>query len=137
MAPGFSTGMLRPECWLKEEVPFAVEEEDQKVLASLAIIAALADPEKAEEFFGEQLADKEEEAGLLAALVIALPGAVHSLQVHAAKLEKARQVELPRGGAPGLPIHSIKVGRNDPCPCGSSKKYKQCCLKGEKVAPLH
>jgi uncharacterized protein len=21
-----------------------------------------------------------------------------------------------------------KVGRNDPCPCGSSKKYKKCCL---------
>ena len=22
---------------------------------------------------------------------------------------------------------SIKVGRNDPCPCGSGKKYKRCC----------
>ncbi|MEN8179620.1 MAG: UPF0149 family protein [Pseudomonadota bacterium] len=22
-----------------------------------------------------------------------------------------------------------KVGRNDPCPCGSGKKYKKCCLK--------
>jgi len=22
-----------------------------------------------------------------------------------------------------------KVGRNDPCPCGSGKKYKQCCEK--------
>lgn len=22
---------------------------------------------------------------------------------------------------------SIKVGRNDPCPCGSGKKYKKCC----------
>lgn len=21
-----------------------------------------------------------------------------------------------------------KVGRNDPCPCGSQKKYKNCCL---------
>jgi uncharacterized protein len=24
-----------------------------------------------------------------------------------------------------------RVGRNDPCPCGSGKKYKQCCLKRE------
>jgi preprotein translocase subunit SecA len=24
---------------------------------------------------------------------------------------------------------SEKVGRNDPCPCGSGKKYKQCCGK--------
>lgn len=23
----------------------------------------------------------------------------------------------------------IKVGRNDPCPCGSGKKYKKCCLE--------
>ena len=22
-----------------------------------------------------------------------------------------------------------KVGRNDPCPCGSGRKYKQCCGK--------
>ncbi len=26
-----------------------------------------------------------------------------------------------------------KVGRNDPCPCGSGKKYKQCCLKSEEA----
>lgn len=24
---------------------------------------------------------------------------------------------------------SHKIGRNDPCPCGSGKKYKKCCLK--------
>jgi preprotein translocase subunit SecA len=23
-----------------------------------------------------------------------------------------------------------KVGRNDPCPCGSGKKYKNCCMNG-------
>ncbi len=22
-----------------------------------------------------------------------------------------------------------KIGRNDPCPCGSEKKYKKCCAK--------
>ncbi|WP_117234306.1 YchJ family protein [Vibrio maerlii] len=25
------------------------------------------------------------------------------------------------------PISSLKVGRNDPCICGSGKKYKKCC----------
>lgn len=34
-----------------------------------------------------------------------------------------------------------KVGRNDPCPCGSGKKYKNCCLKNEQqkqggISPL-
>ena len=27
-----------------------------------------------------------------------------------------------------------KVGRNDPCPCGSGKKYKKCCLLAETAA---
>lgn len=22
----------------------------------------------------------------------------------------------------------VKIGRNDPCPCGSGKKYKKCCI---------
>lgn len=26
-----------------------------------------------------------------------------------------------------------KIGRNDPCPCGSGKKYKKCCLKKDNV----
>ena len=31
---------------------------------------------------------------------------------------------------PVEPIHTEKaVGRNDPCPCGSGKKYKKCCGK--------
>ncbi|MDO4561342.1 MAG: preprotein translocase subunit SecA [bacterium] len=28
-------------------------------------------------------------------------------------------------------VNEIKIGRNDPCPCGSGKKYKQCCGKNK------
>jgi uncharacterized protein len=32
--------------------------------------------------------------------------------------------------APQLPARrDRRVGRNDPCPCGSGKKYKRCCLQ--------
>jgi len=37
------------------------------------------------------------------------------------------------GNGPKQPIakkSSEKVGRNDPCPCGSGKKYKKCCGAG-------
>ena len=27
------------------------------------------------------------------------------------------------------PKSAPKIGRNDPCPCGSGKKYKKCCGK--------
>jgi preprotein translocase subunit SecA len=33
---------------------------------------------------------------------------------------------LPSSSNKPKPDHS-KVGRNDPCPCGSGKKFKQCC----------
>ncbi len=43
----------------------------------------------------------------------------------------AREVVLSRGPAERpaeRPRSGQKVGRNDPCPCGSGKKYKKCCL---------
>jgi preprotein translocase subunit SecA len=33
--------------------------------------------------------------------------------------------EAPPPAAPAAPAQ--KPGRNDPCPCGSGKKYKKCC----------
>jgi preprotein translocase subunit SecA len=41
------------------------------------------------------------------------------------------QGQMPPEGAPTpagkkQPIRVEKVGRNDPCPCGSGKKYKRC-----------
>lgn len=35
---------------------------------------------------------------------------------------------------PMKPKHSTKakVGRNDPCPCESGKKWKKCCLRSSK-----
>ncbi|HHX74401.1 MAG TPA: preprotein translocase subunit SecA, partial [Firmicutes bacterium] len=35
----------------------------------------------------------------------------------------------PGDAAPRRPVRSEKIGRNDPCPCGSGKKYKKCCGK--------
>ena len=34
---------------------------------------------------------------------------------------------LAKRGTPTIRRGEPKVGRNDPCPCGSGKKYKQCC----------
>jgi preprotein translocase subunit SecA len=38
-------------------------------------------------------------------------------------------MELPQAFEPAAPIRKDgpKVGRNDPCPCGSGRKYKKCC----------
>ena len=60
------------------------------------------------------------------------------------KYEKPHLMPLPRGGFPDMMSgkrylkiipggKSQKVGRNDPCPCGSGKKYKKCCLGKDKM----
>lgn len=62
-------------------------------------------------------------------------------QSQASAIATAKQAkgELPAGAPPGMgappprPVAAptradgTKVGRNDPCPCGSGKKYKKCC----------
>ncbi len=44
-------------------------------------------------------------------------------EVKETNLEQAKQA----GGPQGTKHADKKVGRNDPCPCGSGKKYKNCC----------
>jgi len=33
------------------------------------------------------------------------------------------------GNTPKTSKKSDSIGRNDPCPCGSGRKYKKCCGK--------
>lgn len=68
------------------------------------------------------------------------PGSRHELQRQAELIEAitsglitmsdpAREVPLvPKRNTP---VKVAKVGRNEPCPCGSGKKYKKCCLRND------
>ena len=52
------------------------------------------------------------------------------------KMQEGKAAQAARAGSNGAPQPrrvkaSEKVGRNDPCPCGSGKKYKQCCGKNQ------
>ncbi len=42
-------------------------------------------------------------------------------------VEEDREPEDEVHAPPPPPAKQVKVGRNDPCPCGSGKKYKKCC----------
>ena len=49
----------------------------------------------------------------------------------AAEVAKAKPPlpPTPRLTLPRKPEAKKKVGRNDPCPCGSGKKFKNCCMR--------
>lgn len=59
--------------------------------------------------------------------------AVQQEERRVAKRESTYQYSAPEKGdeKPVKPtVKKDKVGRNDPCPCGSGKKYKKCCGAG-------
>jgi len=43
-------------------------------------------------------------------------------------LPKEKREEITKDYRQSQTVHIEKIGRNDPCPCGSGKKYKQCCM---------
>ena len=53
------------------------------------------------------------------------PPQLENVQYHHADYDEALGAAAAK---PALPVerHAPKVGRNDPCPCGSGKKYKHC-----------
>jgi hypothetical protein len=54
---------------------------------------------------------------------------------HHERLKSLYRLYKKRYDVNPTPVHADrKVGRNDPCPCGSGKKYKKCCL-GSSIAP--
>jgi preprotein translocase subunit SecA len=69
---------------------------------------------------------KEETLRVLFRIQIAEPEAVPALE-----RPRQQQLSFSHGGPPPRkqPVKRVadKVGRNDPCPCGSGKKYKKCC----------
>lgn len=109
---GFEAGMaLRPAAWNE----LIEAEGETEASASLNILVALhlidqgesdIDPEKIEEF--------------VAVADVLIPGCVVTL--HEWRSER-------QGVAPQAILReaTLKAGRNDPCPCGSGKKFKKCC----------
>ena len=61
----------------------------------------------------------EKREDIIVQMAAGIVGAYRYFQPHRQRLASAYSSE-PRSRTP-------KIGRNDPCPCGSGKKYKRCC----------
>ena len=46
---------------------------------------------------------------------------------HSSRLQDAWEIQFAERLSAKQPAVSNKIGRNEPCPCGSGKKYKKCC----------
>ncbi len=75
------------------------------------------------DMFDQMVEDIKEETVRMILAVMPRPQATQRVQV-------AKPTSEGFGGSGGTvrkPATAKKVGRNDPCPCGSGKKYKKCC----------
>ena len=120
---GFERAMrLRPEAW--EAIALS---EDGEASASVSMILALNDFYYAR---SELTEEAEDELDLMA------PGLIPEFVRNLNAWTKSRQIGKPGGSAARPDAGSErdnprafgrKVGRNEPCPCGSGRKYKRCC----------
>ncbi|ANG93310.1 YecA family protein [Enterobacteriaceae bacterium 155047] len=89
----------------------ALPDELQADLAAIALHGTLENSEKLESLTEEEYA-----------------GSIERIRPAALRLYNY-WVANPQAPALQQPIvNGVKVGRNDPCPCGSGKKFKSCCL---------
>jgi uncharacterized protein len=110
-AEGFVDAIrLRPEAWRP------LLEDREALVMLMPILALCGDSEGGSPF---EL-DPEEDADLLAQAPELIPACVAGID----GFWKERRGR-PKAGSGRA--KSAKVGRNDPCPCGSGRKHKRCC----------
>ena len=112
---GFERGMaMRPDAW----TPIG-DSDDEDAKASVGLILALFElTHNPSELPEEARGDIERVAAPL------IPRFVRALNAWTEARHDATQSE---GGAGSHFPFGRKVGRNEPCPCGSGRKYKRCC----------
>ncbi len=125
--------ILRPEVWGFDDEWEQREEnitgDMQELSSAFGVIMGVAQPELIPEIFEKPGFDpeaNEKDMKLLTTLFALLPDAVATVQEYARLKAEEYQGSTPLSekSAGGK---REKIGRNDPCPCGSGKKYKKCC----------
>ena len=113
----WSRGFLHGHQWLEElweeTVPEELDDELGSILMTLSFFSSREIAEGDQSF--EAMAD---------AIHRVLPTAVAQ---YARMGRLIATVLAERDAEAGDAAPSVKVGRNEPCPCGSGKKYKRCC----------
>jgi len=119
-AQGFGIGYdYLAEVW----EAYTPEEFDEDLGAVLMTLTFFSSPALAEAYHQE--GNKKRTLAQLAKSVMKIfPEALHE---HAQLGRSIYRVRLEAGDLDPEPSRPTRIGRNDPCPCGSGKKFKKCC----------
>ena len=118
----WSRGFLYGHQWLEELWEECLPEELADELAAILMtLSFFSSREMAEDFLAESTTGDQTLEAMAGAIHRVVPGAV------AQYAHMGRSIATVLAEHDAKPAHSTKVGRNDPCSCGSGKKYKRCC----------
>jgi uncharacterized protein len=120
---GFAAGSL----WLEESwEPYMIEEMSEDMGACLTTLSFFASRSMAESIVSESENPETTLEGAAAMFRDLFPEAIAAYaQIGMAIRKVVQETESAGLEAEGS---AAPVGRNAPCPCGSGKKYKRCCL---------
>ena len=122
-AHGFGGGHVWLENMWDEYAP---EEFDEELGADMLVLSFFTSRKVAEDYRKEIKSQDRSLEELAAEMLTALPDAMRSYAHIGRSIYEAVLLSEPRIETQA-PIRHEKIGRNDPCPCGSGKKYKKCC----------
>jgi uncharacterized protein len=121
-ARGFAVG----HTWLEELWEDCIPDElDSELGAILMVLSFFTGREVAAELMSESGAEADGPDEMAARMIEILPEAMAGYSHMGLTIDEVRRnYEAEVSPAPA---RSVKIGRNQPCPCGSGRKYKKCC----------
>ena len=119
----WSRGFLRGHQWFEELWVDLPDEMAEELDATLMALAFFSSRQMAEDFHAEDTSSEQSFEAMADAIHRVLPRAVAQY----AHMGQSIATVSADHDADASESHDVKVGRNDPCPCRSGKKYKQCC----------
>ena len=131
---GFFLGLeLRSELWTSELVARKANREIETIDKSFKIIQFLVDDDFDDIEFIDEIKQgipaevNEDDIEMYAewSCLELLPTIVENIQQFAGEIGEITATDKT---IKQTPVQSSYIGRNDPCLCGSGKKYKKCCL---------
>ena len=123
----WSKGFLLGHEWLIDLWDhYTPDELDEELGSSLMVLSFFSHRKLAEALYQEVAKTSNKSLDTFAETMLSM---FEDAMVSYALLARSIQTALADQAQPQEPyVHEQKVGRNDPCPCGSGRKYKKCCL---------
>ncbi len=119
----WSRGFLRGHQWLEESWdPYVPDDLDHEFSATLMTLSFFASRKLAAAYVAET--KRSDLEAMVETVCKLFPDALFSYAHLGRSIHK---VLMEHEGIKTEPRRVVKTGRNDPCPCGSGRKYKKCC----------